>query len=246
MKKTILIIDDTPDELAELVSPLISTLNIKIAQDGMTGCHLAGLHQPDLILLDVHMPHVNGFNIARLLKNNSTTQHIPIIFITNATDDASRIEGLTLGAVDYICKPFNVRESMLRINIHMKQHLTIALESEEVKPLNENDKDDAIIKSCCAYLETRIANPPSLKALANMFGTNEKKLTALFLDKYDMTVFAWIRQHRLSMSCELLKSNQLSIGQISELLGYSSQAYFTKSFKEAYNCTPTDYMSQAN
>jgi AraC-like DNA-binding protein len=61
-----------------------------------------------------------------------------------------------------------------------------------------------------------------------------------------MTVFAWIRQHKLSMSCELLKSNQLSIGQISELLGYSSQAYFTKSFKEAYNCTPTDYMSQAN
>ena len=260
----ILVIDDNPEDLSDLIGLLIADgMYIRIANDAMTGSQLADLHLPDLILLDVNMPSINGFSVAKILKNNEKTQNIPIIFISSANDDASRIEGLTVGAMDYITKPFNLQEALLRVKINLqrkernklnqlvnievsKELATMVEIAQHIDQTSLSNFDKAILKSVCEYLITHIANPPLLKEVAHSFGTNEKKLTKLFYDVFSISVFVWLRQQRLNISCDLLKTRKFTIGQISELLGYTSQSYFTKSFRESLNCTPTEYMDDEN
>src|SRR3546814_18103872 len=86
---------------------------------GAQGYQRAQALQPDLILLDVHMPVLNGFNASRLLKNDPATAHIPIIFLTSANDLNDLLEGLTNGGVDYVIKPFEQEEVLARIRIHL-------------------------------------------------------------------------------------------------------------------------------
>lgn len=117
----ILAIDDNPDQLRILVEMLRQNgYRISVAFDGAQGYARAQASLPDLILLDVRMPKMNGFAVARLLKADPKTEHIPILILSSGTELEDRLDGLRCGAVDYITKPYLAEEVTERVRIHLE------------------------------------------------------------------------------------------------------------------------------
>ena len=134
-KPQILIVDDYPTNIKVLSDFLIdSGFEVLIARDGNNALKKLQRVTPDLILLDVLMPGIDGFETCRRLKEQDSTKAIPVIFMTALTDSIDKIKGLTLGAVDYITKPFQQEEVLARINLHLKlQHLTQQLQTQNAQ-----------------------------------------------------------------------------------------------------------------
>src|ERR1700693_2249330 len=118
--RTILIVDDVPANLAVAVDYLeANQFHVVVAQDGEEGIERAQLVHPDLILLDVMMPGIDGFETCRRLKLDAGTRDIPVIFMTALADTSDKIAGFAAGAVDYISKPIQVEELLARIKTHL-------------------------------------------------------------------------------------------------------------------------------
>ena len=144
-RRTILIIDDNVTNLKTAMAHLEAySFEIIIARSGVSGLERAELAGPDLILLDIQMPGLGGFETCRRLKANPATARIPVIFMTVASDTASKVEGLEAGAVDYITKPFEAAELLARVNTH------IALYTLQ-------ERLEALVQERTAQLETEMA-----------------------------------------------------------------------------------------
>ncbi|QMS88565.1 hybrid sensor histidine kinase/response regulator [Nostoc edaphicum CCNP1411] len=128
----LLIVDDNPTNLSVLCEALsIEGFRFRVAVDGETAIALAERNRPELILLDVQMPGIDGFETCRRLKANPVTQNIPIIFTTALADTESKTKGFSLGAVDYIPKPFAQEEVIARVRVHLQvKQLTESLEKQ--------------------------------------------------------------------------------------------------------------------
>lgn len=130
-EKTILIVDDVPANL-ELLTSYLEGYNTAIAKTGLKALQRAEMLHPDLILLDIQMPEMDGYETCRRLKENDETKDIPVIFMTALTDTLSKLEGFSLGAVDYVTKPFDSAELRARI----ETHLTLAFVQKELLEKN--------------------------------------------------------------------------------------------------------------
>ena len=132
-KDTLLIVDDTPDNVRILRTFLMDAgFKMLIAGDGEEGIQITEYAKPDLILLDIMMPKLNGFEVCRHLKSQKSTQEIPIIFMTALTEVVDKIQGFNLGAADYITKPFNQYEVLARV----KTHLTLQNHKRQLEKRN--------------------------------------------------------------------------------------------------------------
>lgn len=131
--ETILVIDDSPTNLEILHDVLGSAgYEVLVEMDGASGIEQVESNPPDLILLDVMMPKIDGFETCRRLQANPSTKNIPIIFITALTEAEEKVKGLSLGAVDYITKPFEQEEVLARISLHLKlRKLNIELDKQK-------------------------------------------------------------------------------------------------------------------
>lgn len=139
-KPKILIVDDTPTNLSILEEILEKDYLISVAQNGTQALSIAEKSLPDLILLDVNMPGIDGFETCRKLKSQADTRHIPVMFITARVEPEDVIQGFKEGGVDYIVKPFNHSEVVARVQTHLKvQQLITQLElkNDELKEVNE-------------------------------------------------------------------------------------------------------------
>jgi DNA-binding response OmpR family regulator len=128
----ILVVDDNPTNLA-VISQALRTegWQIRIAVDGEDALSKVAHNPPELILLDVQMPGIDGFEVCKRLKADEATSDIPIIFMTALSDTDSKVKGLGLGAVDYITKPFEQQEAIARVRVHLQlRHLTHTLEEQ--------------------------------------------------------------------------------------------------------------------
>ena len=125
-KKLILIIDDNPENIKVLGSLLTSKdYEVGASADGLRGLEFVNNVKPDLILLDVMMPGMNGFDVCIKLKENSESKNIPIIFLTAKTSEEDIVKGFNLGGADYVTKPFNSAELLSRVNTHLVLQNTI-------------------------------------------------------------------------------------------------------------------------
>ncbi|WP_332367641.1 response regulator [Spirosoma telluris] len=118
--RTILIVDDMPNNISVLFETLTRfNYKVLVARDGKSAIGQAQLAQPDLILLDVMMPGMDGFETCRRLKQLESTQTIPVIFMTALSETIDKVNGFNMGAVDYITKPFQLQEVLARIHTHL-------------------------------------------------------------------------------------------------------------------------------
>jgi len=246
-KPSILMIDDSTVDLRLLMEMMSARqMRVNVAFNGQDGYHKAAMLQPDLILLDVSMPVMDGFATCRMLKHNERTRFIPVIFLSAADTVEKRLDGLSLGAVDYIVKPFSEQEVIARVEIH----LNLARQKNTVAPVvgqSEVDaeeglarRDAVLIQTAISYLRQHMRLPPSPEALAKILGTNEKRLNQAFQDMFAMPVFAWLREERLRQARDLLAMTETPIADIAEYLGYSTPANFAKAFRERFDCSPRE------
>lgn len=157
-KGIILIVDDNPTNLELLLDFLEeSSFKVLVAEDGASAVEMAEYASPDLILLDVLMPEIDGFETCRRLKNNLVTQNIPVIFLTALADKVDKVKGLNLGAVDYITKPLAYDEVLARIKIHMRlQNLTKKLTEQNERleaEISERKQAEQKIREQAALLD---------------------------------------------------------------------------------------------
>lgn len=161
----ILFVDDVPSNIRILLEILRTDYDIRFTDNGPAALRMAAEDpQPDLILLDIMMPAMNGYEVCKLLKENERTAHIPVMFITALTDEEDEEKGLKLGAVDYIRKPFNMAivKSRIRTQLELKQHRDrlqqrteelIALNAQLQKEIEERKKTEAMVQEHLALLQ---------------------------------------------------------------------------------------------
>lgn len=146
---TLLIVDDTPANVSVLFDFLTEAgFKILVAQDGKRAIQKAQYAQPDLILLDVMMPGMDGFEACQILKSQKTTQHIPIIFMTALADTVDKVKGFSLGAADYITKPIQQEEVLARVSTHLKfRKLQQQLQEHAIELEKRNAELDAFART---------------------------------------------------------------------------------------------------
>lgn len=245
----ILIIDDQPEALKPL-SKMLRTAGARLShvtESRQAALRAQGL-RPDLILLDVHMsPQTNGFAVCRLLQSTPETCDVPIIFLTSAGTLEDRLEGLKLGGVDYIIKPFAPEEVLARIKIHLqlarRTGAPVPEPQDSVEPTSQHP-DQVILQATMQLISEQLDDLPSLSEIAHLVGTHDKKLSAIFRQHLNMTVFAFIREERLRRSQQLLADSHLSIQDVADLVGFRSAANFATAFRERTGSTPTAFRDQ--
>lgn len=239
----LLVVDDSDDDLRLLTGILHSSYRVSVALNGDQGYQRAVALQPDLILMDVNMPKMDGFAACRLLKANPATASIPLLFLSNAIHPDQRIEGLSIGAVDYVLKPYVAEEVLARIRIHLRLagRLPAAVEPPAPVAAPQSDDGDVLVQAAIRLIDARLANPLTLADLAQRVGTHEKRLTAAFRRQLGLTVFGYLREQRLRRACTLLRESSISIDNLAALIGFSNAGNFSTAFREQMGITPSEY-----
>jgi DNA-binding response OmpR family regulator len=250
-QRKILIVDDSAFEQRMLVD-LLSELpyKVSVAFNGLQGYQLALAQHPDLILLDVRMPNMDGYAACRLLKANPATQDIPVIFLSGADAAEERIMGLSIGGVDYVSKPFSPGELAARIQVHLnlarRQHpprgaADAADAVAQVRAEADTDPDAVIVSAVKRLIVDNLATLPGLAEIARSVGTYREKLSQVFRERTGMTVFGFIREERIRRGEELLKDTDIDVQDIALLIGFNNAGNFATAFRERMGVTPSAY-----
>jgi DNA-binding response OmpR family regulator len=241
--RNILIVDDSAFEQRMLVD-LLSELpyRVAVAFNGEQGYQLALSGQPDLILLDVRMPNMDGYTCCRLLKANPVTRDIPIIFLSGTEAAEDRIMGLQIGGVDFVSKPFAPGELAARIHVHLNLMRRPPQDTVAAEPA---DTDSVIVNAAKRLIYDNLAALPGLADIAASVGTYREKLNQLFRTHTGMTVFAYIREARIQRSMQLLRETDMDVQDIALLLGFANAGNFATAFRERMGTTPSSYRAAA-
>lgn len=248
---TILVIDDAPFEQYTMREVLGSQgYRVSVAADGRHGYDMAVLTRPDLILLDLLMAGMDGFATCRLLKANHATAAIPVIFLTGSDSASERIEGLKMGAVDFVGKPFSAGELLARIAIHLRlaapagaaSHGATASRAGQDDGKGEAGSADAVLVAAAErYIDSHLGDPLHLDELAKSVGSYREKLGRAFLARHGTTVFCYIRDRRIARACLMLRQTEAGIADIALAVGFSSAGNFATAFREKMGVTPGAY-----
>ncbi|SCY92790.1 MULTISPECIES: DNA-binding response regulator [unclassified Pseudomonas] len=241
----ILLIDDVPEDIrATLILLKTQPWRISLASDAYQGYQRALALRPDLIVLDVHMPQMDGFSLCRLLREAPATRHTPILFLSSANTSLERLEGLTVGAVDYIPKSCAPEEVLARIRIHLQLTWRAPPPIADHPADPQPQGDEIVLRAAMRLIENQLDDIPSLGMLAQKVGTHEKRLSAIFREHLGMTVFAYIRDARLRRGQELLSESAMSVQDVAEVVGFRNACNFTTAFRQRIGMTPSQFRQQ--
>jgi DNA-binding response OmpR family regulator len=240
-KRCILLVDDSPEEqrrVLDLLRPYYRTI---VAFNGEQGYQRALASQPDLILMDVRMPKTDGYSACRLLKADPQTRDIPVIFLSSAHSPDERVEGLTVGGVDYVTKPYVAEEILARIRIHLDLSKRIGSSATEVQDERARNPNEIMVTAAKQLIAQHLQAPLPLAEIARRIGTYEKKLLQTFRAQTGLTVFGFIREERIRHACHLLEKTDMSILDVADQIGFQCAANFTTAFRERMGMTPSAY-----
>lgn len=241
----ILLIHPRPEELRVLLSQMQSAgVRISMATTSRQGLQRAQALPPDLILLNVQMPKMDGLALCRLLRETPAARHIPIIFLSTVSTVEDRLQGFALGAADYVTQPFVPEEVMARICIHLARGVQRTEQRDPPDQQLPQDADEITLRAAMRLIDQQLDAPPPLMEIARLVGTHGKRLTTIFRRYLGVTVYAYIREQRLRKSQELLASSNATIQDIADLIGFRSAANFATSFRERTGMTPSAFRKQ--
>jgi signal transduction histidine kinase/ligand-binding sensor domain-containing protein/DNA-binding response OmpR family regulator len=246
-KDIILVVEDNADVQEYIRGALEPGYTVKQAKDGEEGLQQAREIVPDLIICDIMMPGMDGYELCRTLKTEIATSHIPVILLTAKAAEENIIQGLETGADDYITKPFNIKMLLARIRnlIELRRHWQQTWNREmTLQPtgMTVSEVDKKFIKELKAVMEKNIPetefNVDQLcQKLYMSHATLYRKIYALTGE----TPTDFIRSYRLKRGAELLKSGVGTVLEVALEVGFSSANYFTKCFKKKFHQLPTEY-----
>ncbi|MEL6842549.1 MAG: ATP-binding protein [Bacteroidota bacterium] len=247
----ILLIEDNPDVRA-FVKEQITSFGYRVyeAPDGQAGVEQAQEKIPDLIISDIMMPRLDGYGVAKRLKEEQNTSHIPLILLTSKASEESKIAGLELGVDDYLLKPFNAQELEVRIAnlIAQRKRLRERFSTATVIRPNEVSAvplDQSFLEEVLNAIEHNLTNEQfGVEVLSEMIGMSVNHLNRKLKALIDQTAGKLIRSMRLQRAADLLKQKAVTISEIAYDMGFSSPNHFTRSFKKQFGMSPSEYVSQ--
>lgn len=246
---TVMIVDDNQDFLSYMTSELSVHFNV-IPASGGESC-LKKLHkvQPDVLICDVMMPGIDGFELTKRVKNDIETSHIPVILLTARTSDDIRLEGYETGADAYLTKPFkmDILEARVRNLIEERQKRISSFSSDsDIKPANVavNSLDEKLMDRIMESIQKNLDNPEySVEELSSDVGMHRMNLYRKLQSLVGMTPSEFIRTIRLKRAAQILAERpDISVTELADMVGFNTPKYLTRYFKEMFGCAPSQYV----
>lgn len=236
----ILIIEDNID-MQTFLSQVLKAEQYEIyaAYDGEAGVKLALEVLPDLIISDVMMPKMDGFQVTQSLKSNKITDHIPILILTAKVSFDSMIEGLRYGADDYLSKPFKAQELLLRVANQINRQEKLRIKHQTIEEGSSKEKHH-LIKKIEALTLDDTSQHFSVDDLAEKCALSRSQLHRKLKQLTGLSTTEFLTNIRMNAAYKTLKSSDLSISEIAYQFGYSDPAHFSKLFKKQFNETPSE------
>lgn len=248
-KSVVLIVEDNTALSDFIADTFPANYQIHRAGNGVEGLEKASQLIPDLIISDVYMPVMDGYTLCSRLKTDSRTSHIPVILLTAKSSIDSRLEGLSLGADDYIAKPFPIQELQLRVRnlLEQRRQLKERIMASLTKPPSPTDGItsatdpllDKLSQLIEQHLDTTSFGAEELVLESGLSRMNlHRKLKALTGE----STGEFIRNYRLKRAAQLLRQGY-SVSETAYLVGFEDPSYFARSFRKTYQMTPSAYSS---
>lgn len=249
-KATILIVEDNVDLRKFISLRLCKTYNVLEAGDGEVGIQLAEKFNPELVISDVMMPKVDGLKLCASLKNNLSTSHIPLILLTAKSTVENQIEGLEIGADDYLPKPFNfeILEARVHSLIENRNKLRLYfLQADDfrVTEATSNSKDRKFLELAIQTVKANMENSGfGVQELVKEMGISRsllhKKLNALT----HQSATEFINHLKMKRAQQLLRQTEMNISEVAYAVGYNDPKYFSRLFSKHFGQSPTDFLKK--
>jgi CheY-like chemotaxis protein/two-component sensor histidine kinase len=243
----VLIVEDHAEMRRYVRQELEPAYRVLEAANGEEGLAAALEAIPDIVISDVMMPKMNGYELCSRLKTDERTSHVPVILLTAKADQPDKLVGLETGADDYLGKPFDRHELVARVKnlIALRRKLRerftkqIVLKPSEVRVENQ---DEAFLKKIMTIIEEHLGDEDfDVDLLCRSVGMSRAQLQRKLKALVNQSPMELVRTMRLERAADLLRQNAGSIAEIAYQVGFSSQAHFTRSFHEHFGAPPSEY-----
>jgi signal transduction histidine kinase/ligand-binding sensor domain-containing protein/DNA-binding response OmpR family regulator len=246
----LLIVDDNEDFRSFIAGLFADSYRLAFAQDGEEAVGIVIDQLPDVVLSDVMMPRMNGYELCKKLKADARTSNISVILITAKTSDENKFLGFEAGADDYVSKPFSIDLLVLKVSrmvqrrkklLEAQKH-KIDLSPSEIEITSESEK---FVKRAIAIIEENISNPDFLvEDLCKKMAMSRVGFYKQILAITEKTPSELIRHIRLKRAAHLLEKSELYVNEIAFQVGFNDPKYFRKYFKDEFGVTPNEYKKQ--
>lgn len=250
-RSKVLIVEDNYELRSYLGEIFEHTYDVELAADGVEGFQSAQIaNAPDIIVSDVMMPRMNGFELCEKVKTNLGTSHIPVLLLTAKTGEHDRMDGLRLGADDYIAKPFVPEELLLRVKNTLDTRRRVREVFSRVvnldpKEISVTSADEEFLLTALEFVEEHIDDLElNVVRLAEALNVSRALLFTKLKALTNQTPGNFIKSIRLKRAAQLLSTDKLNIAQVSYAVGFRDPKYFSKCFKESYGVSALGYMKQ--
>ena len=249
-QKIMLLVDDNADVRYFVKSHFSSTYHVLEAANGVEGWDVALKTIPDIIISDVLMPDMDGFEFCQKIRKDERTSHIPILLLTALGSREHEIEGLSHGADDYITKPFDLGilqtkvENILSVRQSLKQKYTGEM---LLQPRNIllNSPDERFLQKAIDVVETNIADPDlDIERFASEIGVSRMQLYRKLNALTEMTVKEFVRNIRLKRAAQLLVQKKMNVSEVAYAVGFKDLSHFRKCFRQEFGMSSSEYIEK--
>lgn len=250
VKSRVLIVEDN-EELRKYLEEIFKPFyEVVLASDGREGLAMVQAEAPDLVLSDVMMPFMDGLELCKKLKTNLKTSHIPILLLTAKTGEHARLDGLRIGAEDYIPKPFVPEELLLRVRntldtrhrIREKFTRVINLDPSEI---SVTSADEEFLVNALAFVEEHIDDLElNVVRMASALNVSRALLFTKLKALTNQTPGNFIKVLRIKRAAQLLSTNKLNVAEVAYRVGFRDPKYFSKCFKEEFGVSASGFKKQ--
>ena len=250
-KKTILIVEDNYDLQTFLKELLVPHYNIILAENGEEGYYYAKSNFPDLILSDIMMPKLDGIEMCKKLQEDNLTKHIPVVLLTAKNSTNSKISGLKSGAIEYISKPFNTNELLLKVKniIISKEHIISKYRKETIsrpQVLLDKSQDEIFLENLVSNINLRLDDANfKMEELANSLNMSYSSLYRKCQSLTGHSLLDFVRLLRLKKAAILITKYGYNVSETSFMTGFNDPKYFSKCFKKHFKKTPVNFKKEA-
>ncbi|MFQ5797448.1 MAG: ATP-binding protein, partial [Bacteroidota bacterium] len=246
----VLVVEDSHDMRGFIREILGKAYRVREAGDGVEGFERAVEIIPDLIISDVMMPRMDGFELCHKLKTDERTSHIPVILLTARASGESKVKGLETGADDYLTKPFDARELQIRVKnlIEERRKLRERFSREvtlQPRDIAVSSMDEQFLKRVMDVIEQRMSDPDfSTDTFTKKVGMSRMQLHRKLRALTDHSTGEFIRTMRLKRAAQLLKQHSGTVSEIAYEVGFNNLSYFARCFRDLFGQLPSDYASE--
>lgn len=249
-KPTIMVVDDNSEILKYLGNTLQPDYNVVLAANGAKAIELLTTEKIDLILTDVMMPDVDGVQLCRAVKRNLRTSHIPVIMLSAKSDLANQMDGMNVGADDYIAKPFPLDLLKAKIRNQLRTRMRLIdtyAHSTVIEPTKVaiNPLDEEFLTKAVKVMDEHIDDSEfSTDAFAREMCMSRSNLHLKMKALTGEATNEFIRRVRLNKALELLKTSRYTVSEVSAMVGFGTPSYFATSFKKFFGYSPSELVKK--